>query len=431
MVAPVGSRPTGRGWGGGDPVRVAYYSPLPPDRSGIADYSALLLPELRQRLDVVPVRRGAPAPRDVDVRLYHVGNDAEHHAWIVEELRDRPGVVVLHDFVLHHLVAGMTIAHGNGRAYLDAMEREYGTAGRLLGHGVLDQRIQMLWERAPERFPLNGEVLGLATGLVVHSGYVERRAREAGFAGPIWRVPHPAWPVPAQLPDPGLPRRGDPTIVSLGNLNPTKRIPQLLHAFARLREQYPDSLLVLAGAPAPRFFLDSRLDRLGLLDGSVLRLDHVDEPKLWSLISAADVCVSLRWPTMGETSGIALRTLSVGRPLVVSDVGWFAELPGSVAAKVPVDEWEVDTLAAVLERLAGDRPLRDAMGSAARAHAEREHALPRVADAYAAALDAAAGAEGVRDAVLHEVAEAAAGAGLDPRGAEVGELAAQLREVGV
>jgi glycosyltransferase involved in cell wall biosynthesis len=412
-------------------VKVAYFSPLPPERSGIADYSALLLPELEKRVDVVPVERGAAAPRDADVFLYHVGNDAEAHGWIVEALRRRPGVVVLHDFVLHHLVAGMTIAHGNGRGYLDAMEREYGTVGRLLGHGVLDQRIQMLWERAPDRFPLNGEMLGLATGLVVHSAYVEHRARGAGYAGPVWHVPHPAWPVPAEVPVADLPRVGSPVIVSLGNLNPTKRIPQLLHAFARLRGSYPEALLVLAGAAAPRFFLESRLDRLGLTDGSVVRLDYVDEPRLWSLVEAADICVSLRRPTMGETSGIALRTLSVGRPLVVSDVGWFSELPGSVAVKVPVDEWEVDTLTAVLERLAGDTPLRADMGAAARSYAEREHALPRVADAYAAALEDATGGEAVRDAVLREVAVAAAAAGLDAAGEETRELAARLREVGI
>ena len=94
-------------------MKVAYYSPLPPERSGVADYSAMLLPELQQRLEIDVVRRGARrrarrAARQADVALYHVGNDPERHWWIVEELRRRPGVVVLHDFVLHHLVAGMT-----------------------------------------------------------------------------------------------------------------------------------------------------------------------------------------------------------------------------------------------------------------------------------------------------------------------------------
>src|SRR3954447_10036880 len=90
-------------------VRIAYYSPLPPERSGIADYSALLLPALQRLIDVDLVRHGRTRPVAADVALYHVGNDPESHGWIVDALRRRPGVVVLHDFVLHHLVAGLTI----------------------------------------------------------------------------------------------------------------------------------------------------------------------------------------------------------------------------------------------------------------------------------------------------------------------------------
>ena len=174
---------------------------MPPERSGIADYCALLLPALQERIDVEVVRRGRKRPpRGTDVALYHVGNDPDAHGWIVDALRRRPGVVVLHDFVLHHLVAGLTIGRGDGRGYLDAMEREGGVVGRLLGHGVLDNRMPPLWETRPEDFPLAGEVLDLATGLIVHSRYVEERARAAGFEGPVWRIPHPAWPVPPVAP---------------------------------------------------------------------------------------------------------------------------------------------------------------------------------------------------------------------------------------
>src|SRR5688572_32214184 len=174
---------------------------MPPEQTGIADYSALLLPALREHIDVTVPRRGARRPpRGTDLSLYHVGNNPAAHGWIVDALRRRPGVVVLHDFVLHHLVAGMTVGRGDGHGYLDAMEREGGVVGRLLGHGVLDKRIPPLWESRPQEFHLAGEVLGLATGLLVHSHHVEERARAAGFEGPIWRVPPPARPVPEIAP---------------------------------------------------------------------------------------------------------------------------------------------------------------------------------------------------------------------------------------
>src|SRR5207244_1224419 len=95
---------------------------------------------------------------------------------ILDALRDRPGVVVLHEYVLHHLVAGTTIGRGNGRAYLDAMERELGVAGRLLGLGVLDNLLPLLWETQPERFPLSGVVLDRATGRARDCSSWARRA---------------------------------------------------------------------------------------------------------------------------------------------------------------------------------------------------------------------------------------------------------------
>jgi hypothetical protein len=148
-------------------VKIAYYSPMPPERTGIADYSVLLLDALRGRVDVDVARRGKGARGDVS--LYHLGNSPEAHGWILEALRREPGVVVLHDFVLHHLVAGLTLGRKDGPGYLAAMERDAGIAGRLLGLGVIDGCIPPLWEVRPEDFPLSGEVLDLATGLIVHS----------------------------------------------------------------------------------------------------------------------------------------------------------------------------------------------------------------------------------------------------------------------
>jgi len=407
-------------------VRVAYYSPFPPERTGVADYSALLAPALARRLDVTIQRRGRKrAPRGADVCLYHVGNNPDAHAWIVDALRRHPGVVVLHDFVLHHLVAGMTVGRRDGHAYLDLMEREHGVVGRLLAHGVLDKRIPPLWESRPEEFPLASFVLEHATGLIVHSHTVADAARAAGYDGRIWIVPHPAWPVPEVAPE----RRGQGVAVGcFGVVNSSKRIPELLEAFARLRLRGTDQTLLLVGPTSPGFDLDRRLQRLGLAGDGLVREGWVDEGRLWALMAGADVCVNLRHPTMGETSGSVIRAMSLGKPLVVSDVGWFAELPAGVALKIPVDDGETDALAAGLELLVAREDVRAEMGRAALELARREHDLERVADLYAAALEEAAGGPAVVDAVLREVSEAAAEVGIEPSTPQASELAARLVE---
>ena len=386
-------------------MKVAYYSPLPPSRSGIADYSSLLLPALRERIEVVVAEPGKRRP-SADIALYHVGNDPDAHGWILDALEERPGVVVLHEVVLHHLIAGITIGRGDGRGYLDAMERELGVAGRLLGLGVLDNLLPLLWETQPERFPLTGSILDDAHGLIVHSGFVAQKARDAGYQGRLWRIPHPAWPMHDVTPASDV--SGDPLIGCFGFLNMNKRIPELLRAFASLRKKRPGARLLLAGAAGERFDLSRRLERLGLQDG-ITRLDYVPEERMWSLMAACDVLVNLRFPTMGETSGSVIRGLSLGKAMVVSDVGWFSELPDDVAVKVPVDEYEVPMLEAALGFAAEHAAT---LGANARAYVAREHDLARVADAYATALEVAAGGDAVDDAVLWRIAEAAAEVGI-------------------
>lgn len=408
-------------------MRIAYFSPMPPESSGIADYSALLLPELRRHVDVTVVKRGAKRPpRGVDLSVYHIGNNPEAHGWILDALRRAPGAVVLHDFVLHHLVAGVTIGRRDGHGYLDAMEREHGVVGRLLAHGVLDKRLPALWEARPEEFPLAGEVLSLARGLIVHSRYVEARARGAGFAGHIARVPHPAWPDPGVAP---AAIDGEPLIGVFGNVNQSKRVPQLLEAFARLRAEHPGARLLLVGATSPGFDLERRLQRLGLGSDGIVREGYVGETRLWELMAACDVHVSLRSPTMGETSGTAIRALTLGKPLVVSDVGWFSELPSDAALRVAVGDDEIADLTAALGLLA-DRPdARLAMGAAARALAAGDHDVGRVAERQAAAFERIAGGAAVADEVVRDVSQAAGDVGIAPGSPAASEIARRLAEV--
>jgi glycosyltransferase involved in cell wall biosynthesis len=412
-------------------MKVAYYSPLPPERTGIADYSALLLPELRRHFDVHVVRRGRRrAPRGADVSLYHIGNNPDAHGWIVSALRRRRGIVVLHDFVLHHLIAGLTVGRGDRAGYLDAMQRDSAVFGRLIAHGVIDGLIPPVWETRAQDFPLVHEVLDHADGVIVHSHFVEGHVRDVGFRGPVWRIPMPAFPEPGEARPFALPRPASIVIGCFGNLNPAKRAPQLLQAFAKLRTRHPDALLVLAGGISSRYDLELQAAENGLsLGESVVHLGYLDESDIAPLLAACDVLVSLRWPTMGETSASVVRALAAGRPIIVSDVGWFSELPDSVAAKVPVGPHEVETLAAYLDALASDAGLRTRMGHAAAQHARREYDLNRVAELYLAALEEAAGGRLVRDDVARELAVAAADVGFDPRG--VDELAVRARELGL
>jgi hypothetical protein len=212
---------------------------------------------------------------------------------------------------------------------------------------------------------------------------------------------------------------GDPLFGCFGHLNENKRVPQLLRAFGDFERTHPDARLLLVGAEAPGFRL------LAEVPDGVIREPYVEEDRLMRLIAACDAVVLLRAPTMGETSGSAIRTLSLGKPLVVSDLGWFAELPDDVALKIPVGDGEEEALADALETLAVT-VTRERMREAALAYVRDVHGLDHVADLYVAALEQAAGSAAVEAAVLQDVAAAAAATGAD-----VDTIAPDLRELGL
>ena len=275
--------------------------------------------------------------------------------------------------------------------------------------------------------PADEWVVEPATGIIVHSHFAEHWVRELGFTGPVWRIPMPAWQVPVAAVET---QRPDVVIGCFGHMNTAKRIPQVLDAFRRLLVNRPEAQLVLAGSQPPGFDLEGLLESRKLND-SVVHHDYLAEESLWQLIADSDVLVNLRSPTMGETSAMVVRALSLGKPLVVSDVGWFSELPDEVAVKVPVDEGETDALVQALERLAGDAAYRERMGKAAADWARRGHDLDHVADLYVAALEESLGLSDVERAVLSDVATAAAELGVEPDSKELSDVAERLREVGL
>ncbi len=103
-------------------MRVAYFSPLPPARSGIADYSEALIESLRPLMDLEIFSSPEPAydPARFDIALYHIGNNG-FHGFVYETALQHPGVVVLHESNLHHLIADITIKRNNWDAYVARM----------------------------------------------------------------------------------------------------------------------------------------------------------------------------------------------------------------------------------------------------------------------------------------------------------------------
>lgn len=98
--------------------RVALFTPLPPSRTGTADYGAALAAEM-DKLVSLTVYESAPPAFDAsrfDHVVYQIGNNP-FHAGIYELALRLPGVIVLHEASVHYLVRSLTLSRGNDKGY--------------------------------------------------------------------------------------------------------------------------------------------------------------------------------------------------------------------------------------------------------------------------------------------------------------------------
>ncbi|HMB53613.1 MAG TPA: glycosyltransferase family 4 protein, partial [Thermoanaerobaculia bacterium] len=185
----------------------------------------------------------------------------------------------------------------------------------------------------------------------------------------------------------GLPADGF-LVGTFGYQNRSKRLDSLLAAFAVLRDRHPEARLAVVGGVDPKLGLEEGSLEAGDGVDLVGRVDDLDRFLDW--MRAVDVAVNLRWPSGGETSGTVIRLLGLGKPLVVTDAGSFAEIPAGCAARVPADESERERLAALLVAFADDPVLARDLGDAGRDFAHTAHAPQVSAAGYARFLAAVA-----------------------------------------
>jgi glycosyltransferase involved in cell wall biosynthesis/SAM-dependent methyltransferase len=363
-------------------MRIAFFSPLPPTKSGIADYSAAILDHL-SRFAQVDTFTEKPASFDAsryDAAVYQLGNNP-HHTFAYEVAMEHPGIVVMHEANLHHLIADLTIRRGDWDAYLREVESNAGA--QALAYAL--KHVRTL-ERGPDYdIPMLRSILERSRAAIVHSTAVQCALRTHGFNRPLGKIPHGAWLVDsdrmAYRMRLGLDER-TPLIGIFGFLKPYKRIAESLRAFRRLVRVAPDARMILVGEAHEELPLDSMITSLGL-SAHVRRLGFTPIEDFNGYLAACDIVLNLRYPTVGESSGTLLRALGMGKAVVVSDVGSFREYPDDICLKAPVDASEEDHLFEFLNLLVSRPELARAMGARAREWVKRECSWESVAQRYA------------------------------------------------
>jgi glycosyltransferase involved in cell wall biosynthesis len=303
----------------------------PEGESGVADYARELAAHLKL---------------STRYPLYHIGNN-QLHAAIYRQAIAEPGIVLLHDAVLHHLMLGML----SEAEYLTEFAYNFGDWSLPLAQRLWRQRSASGADAAYFRYPMLRRLAERSIGVLVHNRRAAAMVKAAAPGAYIAVTPHLALPDEPPLCDLGP----GPVFGLFGYLRPTKRVSSVIAA-----AEIAGVRLVIAGDPPPP-------------PGPFVHLPLASEPVFRSRLRSCDAIVNLRYPSAGETSGITIRAMAIGRPVILTAGGEAEDFPPGTYTAVDSGPAEVRMLAAMMIWLAQRPADRAALGLAAQTHVLAHH----------------------------------------------------------
>ncbi len=356
-------------------MNAGFFSPFPPERTGVADYSAALFAAMESTNPEHRLLKNAEG----QVNLYHTGNNSIHKE-IYSRAIASPGVVMLHDAVMMHFLLGSLTQE----QFIEEFVYNYGEWHRQLAMDLWAGRARSAVESMYFRYPMLKRLATTAKTIVVHNPEAAAVVHAHNEEACIVEIPHLFNP---PTPPPGFEierlrrswklKPNDCLFAVFGHLRESKRILQVLRTFATVRRSMPNAALLLAGD-----FVSSDLARAAepLLNApGIIRLGYTPDDQFWTLAHACDVCINLRYPTAGETSGIGVRLLGIGKPVLFSDGLATSRIPQSACVRIDSGPAEEEMLRAIMIYLARSPAARREMGRLASEYTIGHHHPFRVA----------------------------------------------------
>jgi glycosyltransferase involved in cell wall biosynthesis len=386
-------------------LKIAYFSPLNPIKSGVSDYSEELLEYLGgygridlfiddykptsswiyEHFNVYNFRRifENHGKNDHDVNIYHIGNN-DNHSYIYSVCQQYPGVVVLHEPMLHHFVFSQTVGNNRIRDYLRELDYCYKAERSQIVKVTLEERDENAWYD----YPLVDRIVDSSLGVIVHSEYARAKVLDVNPNARVKKILHHWAPQKADHErSPELIReilgfRPDEFLIgSMGYINSSKRIDVFLRVMAKAKALgYPVKLLLvgkmLSGMDVPRWIEDLGLEQ------DVLVAGFVDTMTFGEYLNVPDMFVALRHPSAGETSGSVIKMMGAGKPVMLSNEYAFSEFPDDCCIKIPIGPDEEDQLLERLIYYIENPDERRALGERSKAYIMKQHDIQDAARGY-------------------------------------------------
>lgn len=331
--------------------RLAWFTPLPPTKSGIAQYNWELLPGLASDfhidlfVDDSPQSFRSPAStlhlysahdfvwmaerKRYDLVVYQLGN-APCHDYMWAYLTRYPGLVVLHDGQLHHARGRTLLQQWIPRK--EDYRREFWFNHPDANPDLAELGAEGLLGSLTYFWPMLRIVVESSRRVLVHNEWLADQIREdhPGAAVDVVEMG-----VPEQAPRDGARAQirakhgiaADAVVfTAFGKVTPEKRVREAMRAMASISQAVPNAHLLVAGETVEYYDLEADAAALGIAD-RITFVGYVADEEIAEYLAASDVCLCMRWPTSRETSASWLRCLAAGKPTISTDLVHTADVP--------------------------------------------------------------------------------------------------------
>ena len=384
--------------------KMAFVSPLPPQKTGIANYSLQLLPELARFYEIVLILEKTQIDnkwlknnftiQDVhwfnqhaatfDVILYQFGNSPAHH-YMFKLLADYPGIVILHDFFLSGLVH-----------YADVMmpsEKDsfYRALYESHGFSACHYHVKKGREATLSHYPCNLAVLKRATGIIVHSQHAINLAfkwykfRQETHIRRISQIRLKLTTINRETARKKLKLSKDDFLVcSFGFISPHKLSQRIISNWLdSALAKNENAHLIFVGENHVGDYGEQLTSKINAskLKKQIQITGFIELELFESYLAAADMAIQLREASQGETSACIISCLSYGIPMIINAHGSADEFPNNVVLKIK-ERFTDNTLKEAINQLYEKAMLREQLAQNALEYINQHHHPTKIGEKY-------------------------------------------------
>ena len=393
-------------------MRIAFFTPLPPIQSALADFAEgliaalAMLPEVttldvfisgtytpetdftNDRIAVFPHTVYPSRQRDYDVTVYSLGDNGRFHGYMLNYVHRFPGVVILNDTTLHRCILTATVGQNNPQAYIDELIYAYQDDA---AH-IAQQISSGLGNEVLLRFPLIERIIDSSQGVIVQNQFAQRQVLGLRPFAHTKIIPYPYF-LPKELAtkNPTAIRTEQRTVLgftpdsflvgSFGIFVPNKHLRACLAAFKEATNHEPRAHYLLGGFAADGYDLADEIRQMGL-ENQVHMTGWQPPATFVRQMFALDVGIHLRHPHIGGTPYTPIRLMGLGIATITSDIEPLQELPQGTCIKLAPDDYAEALRVELLSKLAADTAFRQLIAENGRTFIQQNHQLQKIAQQY-------------------------------------------------